>query len=198
MVSGQLRRNPFRPYPFNCLATLFFLAPLVIQSWQKGPAIRRLPVFLVPFTPLLGIGLFLAWPISQGFIDFMALQAQDWGKNIVPLWMILPMAVKETYFTFRIWLNLAFFIIAVSLTPFVWKRMDWGMALYLLISSLFLASNANYGEPLPSFIRYVLPLFPLFIALALLLRKKVHWLAFLFGTIQLFLCGFFLMWLWVG
>jgi len=178
---------------------LFFLiAPLAIQSWRKNPEWYRVPVFLAPFTPFLGIGLFLAWRISQGFMDFMALQTQDWGKIFIPFWMIIPLALQETYFSFRIWLNIALFVLALCLTPLVWKRSGWSMALFLLSSALFLASSADYTEPVPSFIRFILPTFPLFMGIAFLLKEKTRYVAYVFGVLQLLLCGLFLMWLWVA
>ncbi len=177
---------------------LFLVMPLVIRSWRRNPAFARLPAFFTPITPLLGTGLFLAWRISQAFPDFMALQAQVWGKNFIPLWMIPVALLRESYFTFRIWLDLGFFLLAIGLTPFVWKKLGWGTALYLLSSALFLASSANWGEPLPSFFRYILPVFPLFLAMGLILKGKTRWLAFGFGAIQLFLSGCFVMWIWIG
>lgn len=57
-------------------------------------------------------------------------------------------------------LNLSAFLGVLAMVPFIWRRLGEGYALYVLILLLVPASSA-----LQSMIRYVLPMFPVFILL---------------------------------
>jgi hypothetical protein len=57
-------------------------------------------------------------------------------------------------------LNLGAFLGVLGMTPFIWRRLGEGYALYVLVLLLVPASSA-----LQSIVRYVLPMFPVFILL---------------------------------
>ena len=177
----------------------FLLAGYVLAAWLKnGRRLCQAPVLLVPLMPPLGIALFLAWRMSQGFMDYSAMQASFWGKGIMPLWQIIPAVFQPHWFPVRIWANLVVFLLALCLVPLVWKKFNWGMGLYLMVTALFLASISNYGDPLPDFMRFISPVFPLYLGLALWLKTKHSWLEIGFAALQLFFSAAFMMWLWIG
>jgi hypothetical protein len=177
----------------------FMLAGYALAAWLKnGRRLAQAPVLLIPFMPPLGIVLFLAWRISQGFMDFSAMQASIWGKGFLPLWQTIFAVFQPHWFPVRIWANLAVFLLALCLVPLVWKKFNWGMGLYLMITALFLASISNYGDPLPDFMRFISPVFPLYLGLALWLKTKHSGLEIGFAALQLFFSAAFMMWLWIG
>lgn len=177
----------------------FMLAGYVLTAWlKKNRSLLQAPLLLIPFTPPLGTALFLAWRVSQGFMDYTALQALTWGKGFMPLWQIIPSLFQPHWFPVRIWVNLAVFLLALGLVPLVWKRFNWGMGLYLLATAVFVASISNYGDPLPDFMRFISPVFPLYLGLALWVKAKFSWLAVGLAALQLFFSAAFMMWLWVG
>jgi hypothetical protein len=57
-------------------------------------------------------------------------------------------------------LNLSAFLGVLAMVPFIWRRLGEGYALYVLVLLLVPASSA-----LQSMIRYVLPMYPVFILL---------------------------------
>jgi len=126
------------------------------------------------------------------------MQASLWGKGFMPLWQIIPSVFQAHWFPVRIWVNLAVFLLALGLVPLIWRRFNWGMGLYLLSTALFVASISNYGDPLPDFMRFISPVFPLYLGLALWLKARHYWLEIGFATLQLFFSAAFMMWLWVG
>jgi Gpi18-like mannosyltransferase len=169
-----------------------------IHGWRKQPSLPRFSIFLLPLTPVLGIGLFLAWRISNGFIDYGTLQAQNWGISLIPFWQILPAMLDNRWFPARLWINLGLLMMTLALVPLVWRRFGWGIGTYVLVIVIFLASVANFGEPLTSFHRFILPVFPIYPALVVWLKGRFNVLAFISVIFQLFLCGAFVMWLYLG
>ncbi len=177
----------------------FMLAGYALAAWlKKNHSLRQAPLLLVPIMPLLGTALFLAWRLSQGFMDYAALQTRDWGKGFIPLWQIIPSVFQPHWFPVRIWVNLAVFLLALRLVPLVWKRFNWGMGLYLLAAAIFVASISNYGDPLPDFMRFISPVFPLYLGLALWMKAKFFWVEVGLAGLQLFFSAAFMLWLWVG
>ena len=96
---------------------------------------------------------------------FIEVQAA-WGRqNIGPAGVVMRELKALTAFELnksnlsRL-LSLAPFLGVLAMTPFIWRRLGEGYALYVLVLLLVPAASA-----LQSMIRYILPLFPVFILL---------------------------------
>jgi hypothetical protein len=96
---------------------------------------------------------------------FVEVQAA-WGRqNIGPVAVVTRELAALRDFTInksnlsRL-LNLSAFLAVLGMVPFIWRRLGEGYALYVLVLLLVPAASA-----LQSMIRYVLPMFPVFIVL---------------------------------
>jgi hypothetical protein len=139
------------------------------QTWRslwRGVRADWVDLLVLCAIPL-GLFLYIAFlQISFGRpTAFVEVQAA-WGRqNIGPLAVVLRELRALQEFTLnqsnlsRL-LNLSAFLGVLGMTPFIWRRLGEGYALYVLILLLVPASSA-----LQSMIRYVLPMFPVFIML---------------------------------
>ena len=113
----------------------------------------------------MGLVLYMAF-LQASFarpLAFVEVQAA-WGRqNIGPVAVVIRELQALADFTLtkgnlsRL-LNLGAFLGSLVLVPFIWRRLGMGYALYTLV---FLLLPATSG--LQSMIRYMLPLFPIFI-----------------------------------
>ena len=123
-------------------------------------------LFLVAAIPL-GLILYMAF-LKQAFdrpMAFVEVQAAWNRQNIGPVAVVLRelRAIADWELTrsnISRLLNLSAFLCVLGISPFIWRRLGEGYALYVLILLLVPASSA-----LQSMIRYLLPMFPLFILL---------------------------------
>jgi hypothetical protein len=134
------------------------LATALRTSWYDLFAIALIPLGLLLYVAFLQ----RAFDQPLAFIDTQA----HWGRQTVgPVRVLLREA--EALLAFE-WnrsnlsrlLNMAATLGAVAMTPFVWRRLGEGYAIYVLLAVLLPASSA-----MMSMIRYVLTVFPLFLLL---------------------------------
>ena len=130
----------------------------VKNHWYEVIVISVIPVGLFLYMAFLQMN--FARPLA-----FVEVQAA-WGRqNIGPVAVVIREVRALADFTLtkgnlsRL-LNLGAFLTSLALVPFIWRRLGAGYALYTLV---FLLLPATSG--LQSMIRYVLPLFPIFILL---------------------------------
>jgi hypothetical protein len=98
-------------------------------------------------------------------------------------------------------IDLSFALLAIAALAAAWPRIPRAYFAYALVSLAFLLSVPGKLEPLESFSRYMLPLFPLFMGAAAAMarhrRFTVTWLALSCGALTLF-SGLWGLWDWVG
>jgi hypothetical protein len=179
---------------------------LVYECWiywkSRSRAIES-PVWLVPLSPALGAGLFLAWRINRGLPSYRGLLFNQWGRFTQYPWqtiMELPELIQSPYWPVSGWVNLSVVFLVILITIWEAKRIPISMMVYQLSMLWFLLSVTTDVEPLASASRYSLLMFPLFIGLAMWTDTPTRkFLAFAFGiALQLYLSGQFFLWIWVG
>jgi hypothetical protein len=128
------------------------------SHWYELVVISVIPVGLLLYMAFLEMN--FARPLA-----FVEVQAA-WGRqNIGPVAVVIREMEALAAFTItkgnlsRL-LNLSTFLTSLALVPFIWRRFGAGYALYTLVFLLLPAASG-----LQSMIRYVLPLFPIFILL---------------------------------
>jgi hypothetical protein len=128
------------------------------QHWDQPLIIALIP---------LGLLLFMAF-LKLSFdrpLLFIEIQAAWNRENIGPVAVLLRdvpkvfmIEVKRWYFTHL--LNVLGTLLVLGMTPFIWRRLGEGYALYVLILILVPITSS-----LGSVARYILPMFPIFIVL---------------------------------
>jgi hypothetical protein len=131
-----------------------------------------------------------------------------WNTNIVPPWQSLLDAARVllsgTAKTYDL-ANMAAFLLVVVLGVVVILRLKPSYWLYVWVTLGFILLRSHYLIQLHGMVRYVLDMFPIFIVMALLLRrqtpttKAVRWgYLLLAGAIQVWLITLFAGWIWVS
>ena len=186
------------------------VAPLVILllveavGWLRSTRARLgWAALAVPFMPLAGVALFLAWRIGQGFPAYGDMQRTFFGTTFIGPWQgLLEVG--------RLWQNgnyrtllatLLCLALAVLATAWALRARRFALAAYLGALVLLLLSVTMPDAPLASFNRYLLLGFPLFLALGDWMtrspRLKLGLLA-VFGVFYAVLCAYYLSWVWVA
>lgn len=157
---------------------------------------------LVPLTPLLGTALFLAWRIRQGFPEFSSLMSSIWGREVQAPWQTLidiPLQFQHGPVYGSLWTDLLALLAAFAVLVWGLKQLRFSQWLYQASLLLYLLTTSVRNQPLTSFGRYALMLFPMFLCAGLLAsRKSLRLAGFALGVLlQLFLSGVFILWGWV-
>ncbi len=178
---------------------------------QAGLALRRsrfglrwLALPAVAGLPLLGTALFLAWREAMGFPVFNALLVENWERVVSPPWETLWALVQ--YFPANVgrnWvivLNTAVLVAAVGAVIWGIRRLPLALNVYQIILLLYLLSNRVTSDPLLSLNRYVLVMFPMYLAFGAIPAGRARRMAlFALGVItSLGVSGMFFMWKWIG
>ncbi len=186
--------------------------PQAIRPWMErllsapvGGLRRRNWLALgAALTPILGTLLFLAWRVWSNFPPFGPYLLERWGRTSQWPWITLlrlPQITQSTYFGAAGWANLAAFGLAIAVTLWSIKRLPGWLWIYQLTGLILLLSQDLVQEVLGGFNRYVLFLFPIFIALAAWTqgRKRLRlYLLVIFALMQLYLSLLHMQWVWVG
>lgn len=182
------------------------------QPFSRAQLFKLLPIVLLPGLALLGWLGFNWLTLGDPFTFLKALSTAPWLRHNAWFWDTLWQAAQtftrpppgsvENYNL----LNFVFLVVFLSLfavTAWLVYRKQYP-ASYLIFFALGLLlplSAPGQGEPLVSFPRYVLVLFPAFQVLALLIRRirLLDMLYVLIGTIALaFFLSRFVQWYWVA
>lgn len=164
--------------------------PLAYLAWRKDR--RRLWAAVVP---LAAPAAFSLWIRSSGYGSAAAAYAAHWHTHVAYPWTTLAhafraFAAKPPDLILR--LNLVFFLLAGGLVLVRRLRLEYRLYAFATLA-LFLTKSTD--PLLQSTIRYVLAVFPAFIALAMLLEKRPLGLVLLclfFGLVNVvLLLGFF-------
>lgn len=163
------------------------------RRWDQPLIIAMIPVGLLLFM------LFLKQSFDRPFI-FIEIQSAWKRENIGPLAVLMrdiprifDVEIKRWYFTHVF--NVVSTLLALSMTPFIWRKLGEGYALYVLILILVPITSS-----LGSVARYILPLFPLFIVLGWWGRRAAvnHTILSTFAIFLGLLTAIFVNWIFVA
>jgi hypothetical protein len=146
---------------------------------------------------------FLAFRSIAGFPEFSTTQTGSWGRTFQAPWQFLldiPRLIQNPSFLVSGWLNFFLVFLAVVATIWAFRRISFGLWLYMLALLLFLLATGINLEPLSSFNRFVLLLFPLFITLGMWSKNRILRPILFISELLLFLyfSTLYFLWLWVG
>lgn len=178
------------------------LAFEAVRAVRTGTQKRRWIALLVPFAPLMGVALFLAWRESRQFVPIDMVMAVLWGRISVWPWqsfLDIPKMFIYGWVKGSGWTNLLLLALAIAALVWGWRRLLPAHWLYQFVLLLFLLSTEIRTGPLVSFGRYMLVMFPIFILIGQWATTKNRRLASLTVgmVLQLFLSGLFFLWAWV-
>lgn len=172
------------------------------QKWRI--TLRGLAVLAVPVLPLLGMALFLVWRAAMGFPSFFSLQENNWERVFSPPWqtvwalmVYLPAHIGDNWV-----IVLNTFALSLAIAGAVWgaRRLPLALSAYQIVLLVYLLSNRVITDPLLSVNRYVLVLFPTYMAFAALRLKpqtqRIVFGLFLLGSLGI--SSLFFMWKWIG
>lgn len=149
-----------------CLSLVIAWEMLTQTEWKPLRLSWRL---LLAAAPAVAVGGFFAWRVWAGHPNYTELQVQFWDQ--VPA---LPFAsVLETIWLiiqgqapFSAYLDLTLTLLTIGLGVLVTRRLPFSYSLYFWAAFIFTLTRVTAGNPLASQSRYLLTLFPTFIALA--------------------------------
>jgi len=128
------------------------------KRWDQVLIIALIPLGLILYM------LFLDWSFDSP-LAFIEVQAAWKRENIGPIAVLMrniprvfDVEIKRWYFTHLF--NVLATLFALGMTPWVWRRLGEGYALYVLILILVPITSSLASVP-----RYVLPMFPIFMVL---------------------------------
>ena len=146
------------------------------------------PAALVPLLPLHGLLAFLTY--SHTYIGWTTFQAlpEGWGYTPSPPWTLLALSWQYILrqASAHEALNLGLLLLTGALLLYGLRRLPFAYTLYAAPHLLLIATRQTTASPLASASRYVLVLFPAFVALALLGRhRRLHSSWLLLSTLLL-------------
>jgi hypothetical protein len=200
---SQLSRNLLMTFLFGVAAglthsTALPLAPLLFLR-TFGFKERRLPWFLISLAPLLGIAGFMAWRVYVGFPPFQILLGSIWGKS-VGLGVDFTGDMTPWVWLFRGWPNLVVLFLGLGTLYWCYKNRLFAMLGFQAVLLLIPMLTAPSFEPLAGMARYALVGFPMFYAFSSWRPqgwKRILLLALASG-VNLYFCGIFIMWGFIG
>jgi Mannosyltransferase (PIG-V) len=148
---------------------IILLLPLLVEYFSQRQwnlrAVRRniLGLLLIPSAVLLFV-CYLRWAFGSWSILFDA--QRPWGRRLLAPWYSLRWVITHASSASSVddgWLNLAFFVLLLTLTTLFSRRLRLSYAVYLWTAVAFFSCWGMLG----SIPRLVLGIFPLFICLAL-------------------------------
>ena len=186
------------------LQGVVLLLPLawgILQTRFK--TVRIGDVALAAFSPLVATGLYLLIRARSGDSAVIPLTETNLHARLVPPWENIRYAVEYIlggaggYIDV---LNLAAFLLFLSLIVVYWKKFPPEFNLFALASLVVFSMRLVDTQPLNSMIRYVLTIFPLFFLFGMLAQQRwINLLMFAcFLSLNLFLSAQFLLWGWVA
>ena len=162
---------------------LFYLALSIIQRKEKIRSLRALITCSVLTSTGLASFMVYLYTITGNAFAFKDIQAA-WNRNNDFFIITILKYLKKIFMVVNGWdfrlFNLVSFILCVFLAIFIWKVSNklswqiWGKAFaFFIIISLIMPTNTG---SLQAICRYTLVIFPVFIALAILVdrRKKLY------------------------
>ncbi len=163
----------------------------------------RWAVLSVAGMPALGIGVFWAWRIAQGFPSIPEVIAREFFRYPTPPWenLLKWLVLLPQHLPAPDWIiNSVALILVVWSLIWGWKKLPASWLTYQVLVLLMTLGLGDARDPLYSLNRYILASFPLFVALGWWadtpLKRLLGFAVGVFG--QLVLLAFFLLWIFVG
>jgi hypothetical protein len=179
---------------------------LLVEAYRQWPEQHfkgKLAMVTASSGSLFGVVGFLSWRYLHGFPPYGQIVEQYWGRSLQWPWQTLIQLSTKLFspnWLLLSWHNIFILLLVVLVAVKSIKNMRRSLAVYTLTSLFFLLSTSIPADPLASFGRYSLLIFPMFIEIARTAntpRKRLIYTAFGF-SMQLFLAGQYFMWGWVG
>ena len=154
-------------------------------------------------SPVIGTGSFLVWRSLKGFPPYDVLLDRYWGRySAFPLQEILavPETIRKGLYPPSGYVNLILLIMVISISIWMARRLPSDLVIFQFIALAFTLSTTITHEPLASWGRYSLIIFPTYIGLSLWARTPRHklWIFSVFAALMLFTASQFFLWGWVG
>lgn len=176
----------------GCLLALA-LAWEAIRQWRAGRG--QLGLVYVGALPIGGIVTFLLYGATVSGRISMDVQRQAWGRHPEPPWTVIAASwghIGERGDIFEA-LNLATLLLAFALLLYGAYRLPFSYTVWAAPQVGLVVSQVAFFSPLMSVSRYLLVVFPIFVALALLGRHRcIHysWMILSILLLGLFLYAF--------
>ncbi len=167
-----------------------------------GKSLLRFSALAVPFTPLMGTALFLAWRMAQGFPGYAALLESKWARGFEWPWISLlnlPVTLLGPYTRWSGWSDTLLMLLAFIALAWSWKKLEREQWVYFAAALFFILSTPVRSSPLVGFGRYGLMMFPLYSVLGMWAQNlRFKRLAFAPALLaQFVLVTFYFFWMWV-
>ena len=185
------------------LPLALLLAVEVFLIFRQHNKFQRVTLGLIPFLPLLGTALFMAWRIRFGYSNYQQLEMSEWGGSIMTPWQFINSLVSYTIanrYNYIHWFNIFVLILLCIVTVWSFRRLPFSVSIFQLSTLILIVFTGISTYPLQAINRYALIMFPIFFFIGVLTQKKrvqlgVIGLSF---ALNIVLTGFFFMWRFVG
>jgi hypothetical protein len=176
---------------------LALAALLLVNTWRMRE--RRLTGFLGALGPVFGMAAFLGWRAWVGYPPIGELIGEVWGRSIGVI-MELQGVLTARIWLLRGWPNVLVLGLGLGAAFWSYRRHRYGWAVMQAVVLLIPILSAPGFEPLAGLARYAVIGFPTYFALAHWLPPgRARRLALVPAAgVNLFLCGLFLLWGFVG
>jgi hypothetical protein len=173
------------------------------RRWAQAHAAPPAPILLLPLAPVLGSGLFLGWQKIQELPSWPTIHHEGWGVVTQWPWETLaeiPGIFGSAFFPVTGWINLAALALAMIMVIWGASHLPRPFVAFQVAIVVLLLSFDVAGEPLSSWMRHAMMMFPLFVGLGMLCNtpaRRLSYAAIALG-LQLYFAALFLQWIWVG
>ena len=183
-------------------------AMLAVQAFEtlRGSrfSVRWLALTGVIGMPFLGTALFMAWREAMGFPAFIDVQMLGWDRIVGFPWepiMALFQGFPGNYMgNWVLFLNTALLVVAGFSVYWAIRHLPLALKVYQVTLFLFLLTTRSTFDPLLSFDRFILVMFPLFIFLGAVRRGKIGNMVYFSVSVLLSMgvSAMYFMWKWIG
>ena len=172
------------------------------QKWRSS--LRWGAMLSAAVLPFLGMALFLAWREAMGLPSFFMLQNTIWSRFFSPPWETLGIVLRSFPFgwveNWVLGINSLELILAIWAVVVGWRYLPLSLNIYQISFLLYILSSRAANDPLLSFNRLIVIMFPMYIVMG---RQNFNRLGKLiaFGVgflLTLGMSAMFFMWKWVG
>jgi hypothetical protein len=202
-VLAQRQRRPALTFACGLAAGLThatglaLAALLLVKAWRVKA--RSLIGFLAALGPAAGVAAFLGWRAWAGYPPIGELIGEVWGRS-VGVGVGLGGVMTARVWLLRGWPNLLALALGLGAAAWAFKTRRYGWTAFQAAVLLIPVLSAPGFEPLAGLARYAVIGFPTYFALSRWLPPgRARRLALVPAAgINLFLCGLFLLWGFVG
>lgn len=182
------------------------VAALLWVVWQNRNKLTSRAKFLAlsaAFSPAIGTASFLIWRITRGFQNFNTLLLEQWGRETsIPfqeLYFIIDL-LKIRSFPASSFIKLVLLIMVLFITIWMIRKLPTSLMIFQISTLFFTLSTSVKNDPLGSWGRYSLIIFPTFIGFGLWANTPFRRLGLVgaLSGMMLFIAGLFFLWGWVG